>query len=140
MKDTKVADILFTLTGIERQWKNDMLSDEGYLKESEKVIASYCKKPKLIYVDIDGTICHTEGGYDNAKPIPENIDKVNKLYDEGNIIVYWTARGGNTGKNWTELTGMQLVEWGCKFHDVIMRQKPAFDLLIDDKSMRIEEL
>ena len=22
----------------------------------------------LIYVDIDGTICHTEGGYDNAKP------------------------------------------------------------------------
>ena len=94
----------------------------------------------LIYVDIDGTICHTEGGYDNAKPIQENIDKINKLYDEGNIIVYWTARGGNTGKDWTELTGMQLVQWGCKFHDVIMRQKPAFDLLIDDKSKRIEEI
>lgn len=94
----------------------------------------------LIYVDIDGTICHTEGGYDNAKPIQANIDKINKLYDEGNIIVYWTARGGTTGINWTELTGQQLVAWGCKFHDVIMRQKPNFDLLIDDKSMRIEEI
>jgi len=140
MRDTRVEDIMFTLSGKISQWKGGMLSDEQYLEECEKVIATYHKKPKLIYVDIDGTICHTEGGYDNAKPIQVNIDKVNKLYDEGNIIVYWTARGGNTGKDWSELTGQQLVEWGCKFHDVIMRQKPAFDLLIDDKSIRIEEL
>ena len=94
----------------------------------------------LIYVDIDGTICHTEGSYDKAKPIPKNIAKVNKLYDEGNTIIYWTARGGTTGIDWTELTGQQLIEWGCKFHDIIMRQKPEFDLLIDDKSIRIEEI
>jgi hypothetical protein len=94
----------------------------------------------LIYVDIDGTVCRTEGGYENAKPIPENIAKINKLYDEGNIIVYWTARGRTTGIDWTNLTATQLVKWGCKFHDVIMNQKPEFDRLIDDKSMRIEEL
>jgi len=94
----------------------------------------------LIYVDIDGTICHTEGGYDNAKPDYNAIAKINKLYDEGNIIVYWTARGQATGKDWTELTGLQLQSWGCKYHDVIMRQKPRYDLLIDDKSKRIEEL
>lgn len=95
----------------------------------------------LIYVDIDGTICCTEGaGYSNAKPIKVNIDKINKLYDEGHIIVYWTARGGTTGIDWSELTGQQLVGWGCKFHNVIMGQKPTFDLLIDDKSIRIEEL
>jgi hypothetical protein len=94
----------------------------------------------LIYVDIDGTICTTVGGYDNSKPIPENIAKINRLYDEGNIIVYWSGRGQNTGINWTELTAKQLTEWGCKFHDVIMRQKPAYDLLIDDKSKRIEEI
>jgi len=140
MRDTRVEDIIFTLSGKEQQWKGGMLSDDEYLVECEKVIATYKRKPKLIYVDIDGTICTTEGGYDNAKPIPANIAKVNKLYDEGNIIVYWTARGGNTGKDWSELTGIQLVEWGCKFHDVIMRQKPSYDLLIDDKSKRIEEL
>ena len=94
----------------------------------------------LIYCDIDGTICTTVGGYDNAKPIVENIAKINKLYDEGNIIIYWSARGQNTGKNWNELTGIQLTEWGCKFHDVVLRQKPAFDLLIDDKAKRIEEI
>jgi hypothetical protein len=94
----------------------------------------------LIYVDIDGTICHTEGGYMNAKPIQENINKINKLYDEGNIIVYWTSRGKNTGIDWSQLTGEQLTKWGCKFHDVIMNSKPAYDLLICDKSKRIEEL
>lgn len=94
----------------------------------------------VIYVDIDGTICETEGGYPNAKPIPENIDKINKLFDEGHIIVYWTARGKISGHDWTELTGQQLVDWGCKYHDVIMNSKPAFDLLIDDKSKRIEEI
>ena len=31
------------------------------------------KKREVIFVDIDGTICRTEGGYENAKPIPENI-------------------------------------------------------------------
>ncbi len=94
----------------------------------------------LIYVDIDGTICHTEGGYDNAKPIPENIAKINQLYDKGHIIVYWTARGQVTGKDWSELTAQQLIAWGCKYHDIIMRQKPSYDYIIDDKSLRIEEL
>ncbi len=94
----------------------------------------------LIYVDIDGTICHTEGGYDNAKPDYNAIAKINKLYDEGNIIVYWTARGQATGKDWTELTGLQLQQWGCKYNDVIMRQKPQYDLLICDKAKRIEEI
>lgn len=94
----------------------------------------------IIYVDIDGTICDTVGGYANAKPIPENIAKINKLFDEGNIIVYWTARGKVTGINWTELTAQQLTAWGCKYHDVVMNSKPAYDLLIDDKSKRIEEI
>lgn len=94
----------------------------------------------LIYVDVDGTICDTSGGYPNAKPIKENIAKINKLYDDGNIIVYWTARGRSTGIDWSALTGQQLIDWGCKFHDVVMNQKPVWDLLIDDKVKRIEEI
>ena len=94
----------------------------------------------LIYCDIDGTICTTKGGYPNAKPIKENIEKINRLFDEGHTIVYWTARGRTTGIDWTALTGQQLVRWGCKFHDIIMSSKPAYDLLIDDKSKRIEEI
>jgi phosphoglycolate phosphatase-like HAD superfamily hydrolase len=94
----------------------------------------------LIYCDIDGTICDTKGGYANAKPIKKNIAKINKLYDEGNIIVYWTGRGRTTGIDWSALTAQQLTRWGCKFHDVIMNAKPAYDRIIDDKSIRIEEI
>ena len=47
---------------------------------------------KIIYVDIDETICLTplEGVRDYTKSIPikENIEKINNLYEQGNIIIY----------------------------------------------------
>jgi hydroxymethylpyrimidine pyrophosphatase-like HAD family hydrolase len=46
----------------------------------------------VVYVDIDGTICSQEEDYSNAKPYRERIQKINKLYDDGNEIIYWTAR------------------------------------------------
>lgn len=97
-------------------------------------------KRKLIYVDIDGTICNSEDGYVKAKPIHENIAKINKLHDDGNTIVYWTARGGTTGLDWTDLTTQQLNDWGCKYGQLIMNKKPSYDLLICDKTKRIEEI
>ena len=95
-----------------------------------------------IYVDIDDTICsHGEPrSYLTAKPIVDNIEKINKLYEEGHIIIYWTARGGNTGLDWTELTTKQLEQWGAKHHKLIMNEKPSYDLLICDKTKRIEEI
>ena len=44
-----------------------------------------------IYVDIDETICFYEPSsktYEDAIAHKENIDKINKLYDEGNHIKY----------------------------------------------------
>ena len=94
-----------------------------------------------IYVDIDGTICNTQGSnYYNSSPKQEQINKINKLYDEGNEIIYWTARGGNSGTDWTDLTTQQLNEWGCKYHKIITNNKPPYDLLIFDKTKRIEEI
>ena len=52
----------------------------------------------IIYVDIDGTICENVNSYyHNSTPIKNNIDKINRLYDDGNTIIYWTARGRTTG-------------------------------------------
>ena len=94
----------------------------------------------IIYVDIDGTICETEGSdYRNAKPRYNQIHKINKLYDKGNTIIYWTARGTVTKINWLNLIQKQLNKWGCRYHDVRVG-KPQYDLWIDDKSKRIEEL
>lgn len=91
-----------------------------------------------IFVDIDDTICKVQSqslDYSCAQPLPERIAKINKLYDEGNIIVYWTARGTQTGTNWFQTTLLQLQSWGCKFHELRMG-KPAFDLFIDDKAIQ----
>ena len=94
----------------------------------------------VVYVDIDGTICsHTGGIYTDAKPNKNAINKINSLYEDGNTIVYWTARGTLTNINWFELTQNQLNRWGCKYHEFRMG-KPEYDLWIDDKSTLIEEL
>lgn len=99
----------------------------------------------IIYVDIDGTICNSpviygRTVYEQAEPIRENIEKVNKLYDEGNSIVYWTARGKSTGHDWETLTREQLKRWGCRFTRLDVKTKPMFDLLIDDKVLNVKDL
>ena len=95
----------------------------------------------IIYVDIDGTICETENSdYENSKPRYEQISKINHLYMEGNEIVYWTARGGTTGKSWSRFTKQQIDNWGCQYTRIEIRRKPSYDLFIDDKSKRIEEI
>tara|TARA_R110001583_G_C5612887_1_gene405474 strand:+ start:1003 stop:1299 length:297 start_codon:yes stop_codon:yes gene_type:complete len=89
----------------------------------------------IINVDIDGTICtNTYGNYELAKPFFRNIQKINKLHDSGHHIIYWTARGGTTNIDWTELTEKQLKHWGAKYHKLILG-KPHYDLYIDDKSI-----
>tara|TARA_B100000029_G_scaffold387916_1_gene383973 strand:+ start:475 stop:762 length:288 start_codon:yes stop_codon:yes gene_type:complete len=94
----------------------------------------------LIYVDIDNTICVTRGtDYHNSQPRYDQIAKINELYDQGNEIIYWTARGSVSGMDWTLLTKQQLTQWGAKHHDVKLG-KPHYDLFICDKSKRIEEL
>lgn len=95
-----------------------------------------------IYVDIDETICVYDGErhYPNAIPNYTNINKINKLYDEGHNITYWTARGTVTKINWFDVTKNQLDEWGCKYHNLITGEKPNYDLLICDKTKRIEEI
>ena len=103
---------------------------------------------KVALVDIDETICYYEDEnnrrYDLSIPIEDNIAKINKLYDEGWKIVYWTARGSVSKKDYTDYTREQLKSWGCKFDDLVTGTspipKPHFDLVIDDKAKRIEEL
>lgn len=83
-------------------------------------------------IDIDGTICETLDGYENAKPKHEAIETNNYLYDSGHHITYWTARGTTTGIDWRELTEKQFEEWGVKYH-VLNFGKPEYDYWIDDK-------
>jgi hypothetical protein len=91
-----------------------------------------------IYVDIDNTITFTtKMDYKNSIPRKDRIDIINKLYDDGNIITYWTGRGTVSGIDWTVLTKNQLNQWGAKYHKLLLG-KPAYDIFIDDKSFNCE--
>jgi|TARA_R110002020_G_scaffold29581_2_gene93297 hypothetical protein len=95
----------------------------------------------VIYVDIDNTICNTENSdYENSTPRYYQIGKINKLYNEGHEIVYWTARGGHSGIDWSRFTKKQLDEWECKYSRIETQKKPSYDLFICDKTKRIEEI
>ena len=95
-----------------------------------------------IFVDIDETICFYKDKREYPLAIPhlDNIKKINTLYNEGHHITYWTARGSVTGIDWLEMTANQLDEWGCQYHELSVGEKPAYDLLICDKTKRIEEI
>jgi len=94
----------------------------------------------VYFVDIDETICTTvnSGDYTNAKPIIKNINKINTLYENGDKIIYWTARGTGTGIDWREVTIKQFDEWGVKYHELRFG-KPIYDLFIDDKNVNSRE-
>jgi len=87
-----------------------------------------------LYVDIDGTICQTEGtDYREARPLYDRITRFNRLHAAGCKVIYWTARGTLTGRNWDRLTRKQLARWGVQY-DGLRFGKPAFDRFYDDKA------
>ena len=104
-------------------------------------------KSKIIFVDIDETICFyqenipLDGKKEYSKAIPNygNIQKINALFDQGNHIIYWTARGSRSGLDWYDFTKNQLHSWGAKFTD-LRCDKPYYDLFIEDRSAKIEEI
>ena len=57
-------------------------------------------------IDIDGTICKEVGEVIGREPYMDRIAKINKLYDEGHTIVFYTARGLKSGvsKDTMEIT------------------------------------
>ena len=104
-------------------------------------------------VDIDGTICSPTVGrdYHKAEPWQDRIKVLNKLYDEGNYIIYFTARAMGRFAELPhsvasvkakevlfELTKQQLEEWGVKYNELIMG-KPHADYFIDDKGVKDED-
>ncbi len=95
-----------------------------------------------IFIDIDETICTNNEArdYSKAKPIKKNISIMNKLYEEGHKITYWSARGTLTGINWYNITRDQFARWEVKYHHLILGEKPDYDLLIDDKAINVNDL
>ena len=95
----------------------------------------------MIYCfDIDGTICSSveNSRYEQAKPFPKMVRKINELYNSGHTIKIMTARGCVSGKDWSDFTKRQLEDWGVQHHELIMNQKPHAHVFVDDKAINAE--
>tara|TARA_R110000824_G_scaffold397452_1_gene600356 strand:- start:327 stop:647 length:321 start_codon:yes stop_codon:yes gene_type:complete len=97
--------------------------------------------------DIDGTICSTtDGDYEKAEPFEKRIKKINELYEKGETIFLYTARGmGRSGNSRAAahqalygLTRDQLTQWGVRY-DALFMGKPSGDIYVDDKGVKDED-
>ena len=89
--------------------------------------------------DIDGTLCSTDkSSYESCEPDDAMIALVNMLYDKGDFITLYTARGSTSGIDWCDFTEKQLKSWGVKYHRLILG-KPFGDVYVDDMAIRPDE-
>lgn len=86
-------------------------------------------------VDLDGTLCFTQGRkYAEARPYPLRIKRINALMQAGHRVIIDTARGSGTGKDYYALTVKQLDEWGVTYSALYVGSKTPGDVYIDDKA------
>lgn len=123
--------LYFLLFAITNAWNYQ----NNYMRTVSGSLYPVLKDTKRVFIDIDGTICHTNNNdYQNSKPNFEKIDLYNKLIEQGHEVHYWTARGAISGKSWDKFTIDQLDLWGVKYTSINMG-KPHYDVWIDHKSI-----
>lgn len=121
-----------TILGYEMKDNYDIdTAKEFELAKNQLRIANGSKR---FVFDIDGVIAKLESSnnYKLAEANTTMIEVVNKLYDMGNEIILFTARGYVTGIDWSEVTENQLSKWGVKYHELHFG-KPNADYYVDDK-------
>ena len=90
-------------------------------KEGEKVSPVLSEGVKNFLIDIDGTICDDIPNEEpermvTAKIYPNAMETINKWYDEGHIITFFTSRL----EEHREITEDWLNRHGFKYHGMLM--------------------
>lgn len=127
------------IMGYEMEENFDIDTEEEFKKAEEYL--NIIGGNKTFVFDIDGVIAKIQKDldYGMSEPNEKMIQIVNKLYDYGNKIVLFTARGYVTGKDWSEVTKDQMKRWGLKYHELKFG-KPNADYYIDDKMLLMDRL
>lgn len=134
--------------------KKSMTGDKilGYIMDSnfdidhrhqlDKIPVNKIQKAQNTFVfDIDGVVAFIspDNNYSLAKPNFEMINKINELFNAGNHIILFTARGSKTGINWRPTTEQQMNDWGVKFNEIRFG-KPFADYYIDDRMLSLHDI
>ncbi|CAB4130008.1 hypothetical protein UFOVP117_209 [uncultured Caudovirales phage] len=96
---------------------------------------------RVFLIDIDGTICDDIKNeeshlYPMAKCYPDALRIINKWYDEGNVITFFTARESKD----RDVTETWLNENGFKYYGLVMDKPRIKDeqeyIWIDNRKVR----
>jgi hypothetical protein len=95
-----------------------ILDDEGHLASPQLP-----KDIKNYLIDIDGTITDDVPNEEPERmsvvqPYHGSIETLNKWYDEGHIITFFTSRT----EEHREITEAWLDKWGYKYHGLLMNK------------------
>ena len=125
---------------MEKQIK-EFLGEEKEISANSELFEKFKNGGKRFVIDIDGVIAQFDANLDYASVGPNKpmIRAINKLYDMGNEIIIFTARGYVTGKDWRTVTEDQFVRWGLKYHELHFG-KPNADYYVDDKMLDMNVL
>lgn len=120
--------------------KNYDIDTEEEFRLAEEYIRITSGGKRFVF-DIDGVIAKPtkDNDYGKAEPDVKMVKVINKLFELGNRIVLFTARGYVTGIDWRETTSRQMKEWGLHYHELHFG-KPNADYYVDDKMLPVSRL
>ncbi|MEX3745389.1 MULTISPECIES: acylneuraminate cytidylyltransferase family protein [Lysinibacillus] len=127
------------IKGYEIEHNFDIDTEDEFLK-AEQYLRLMEGNNRFVF-DIDGVIAEFREDLDYrfATPNKKMINIINQLYDAGNKIILFTARGYVTKQDWREVTAKQMVDWGLKYHELLFG-KPNADYYVDDKMIHMKDL
>lgn len=127
------------IVGYEMKDNFDIDSEEDFERAAEYLKIQ--RGGKRFVFDIDGVIAMKRADLDYAmsEPNEKMIRIINRLYEYGNEIILFTARGYVTGIDWREITENQMKKWHVNYHELHMG-KPNADYYVDDKMLDIKFL
>ena len=113
-----------------------------YSKEDEKSCSpNIPKNLKNFIIDVDGVICEDIPNEEpermkTAEEILGTKEQINKWYEEGNVITFFTSRT----ERLKEITINWLKEHGFKFHNIIFNKPRGGNYhYIDDKKITVSK-
>lgn len=102
--------------------KNELLH-EAYDESGHLISPQLPKEVRNFLIDIDGTVTEDVPNEEpermkSCAPFPDALEMVNKWYEEGHVITFFTSRT----EDLREITEAWLQEHGFKYHGLLMNK------------------
>jgi uncharacterized HAD superfamily protein len=96
---------------------------ETYSEKGERLSPRLPDEVRNFLIDIDGTICEDVPNEEpermaTAKPYPDALEMVNKWYDDGHVITFFSSRT----EEHREVTETWLQHYGFKYHALLLNK------------------